>query len=29
MELGEVLDGNYRPIKEDVTLDPFTLPGCY
>ncbi|CAD8095119.1 unnamed protein product [Paramecium primaurelia] len=29
MELGEVLDGEYRPIKENVTLDPFTLPGCY
>ncbi|CAD8194816.1 unnamed protein product [Paramecium pentaurelia] len=28
MELGEIIDGNYFRIHPNVTLDPFTLPGC-
>ncbi|CAD8120159.1 unnamed protein product [Paramecium sonneborni] len=28
MELGEIQDGKYIPIHPNVTLDPFTLPGC-
>ncbi|CAD8200511.1 unnamed protein product [Paramecium octaurelia] len=28
MELGEIVDGDYIPIHPNVTLDPFTLPGC-
>ncbi|CAD8187306.1 unnamed protein product [Paramecium octaurelia] len=29
MELSGLMDGEFKPIQQNVTLDPFTLPGCY